>query len=58
MKHPFGLTAHSCYLNLIPFPISGNNWIMHKPVGLLTAPGRLTAHPLSLMTQVSQCKRT
>ncbi len=58
MKHPFGLTAHTFYLHVIPFPNIGHNWIMHKPVGLLTAPGRLTAHLLSLMTQVIQCKHT
>ncbi len=58
MKHPFCLTAHTCYLPVIPFSNSEHNLIMHKPVELLTAPGRLTAHPLILMTQVMQCKHT
>ncbi len=52
MKHPFRLTGHTCYLHAISFPHSGHNWIMHKPVGLLTA------NPLSLMTQVTRCKHT
>ena len=52
MKHPFPLATHTCYLYVIPFPTSGLNWIVHKPVWLLTAPGRLTAHPLNVMTQV------
>ncbi len=58
MKHPFRLTVHTCYLHVIAFPNSGHNWIMHKLVGLLTSPGRLTAHPLSLMTQEIKCKHT
>ncbi len=56
MKHPFRLTAHTSYLHVIPFPNSGHYWIMHKLVGLLTAPGRLTAHPLSLMSKLIQFK--
>ena len=52
VKHPFHLTTHTWYLHVIPSPNSGLKWIMPKPVGLLTAPGILTADTSSLMTQV------
>ncbi len=58
IKHPFHLKTNTCYLHVIPFPISGLNWIMLKPVRLLIAPGRLNAHPVSVITQVIQCKHT
>ncbi len=35
MKHPFCLASHTCYHTEIPFPNRGNNWIMHKAVGLI-----------------------
>ena len=44
IEHPFPLATHTWYLHVIPYPNSGLNWIMHKPVGLLNALGRLTAH--------------
>ena len=56
--HPFPLATHTCYLHVIPFPNSGLHGIMHKPIGLLTAPGRLTADPLNLMTRVIKYKQT
>ncbi len=44
IKHPFHLTTNTCHLYVIAFSNSGHNWIMHKPVGMLTVSGRLTAH--------------
>ncbi len=58
MKHLFRLKAHTCYLHVIAFPNAGLDWIVLKLVSLLTAPGRLNAHPLCVMTQVIQCKHT
>ena len=52
LKAHFNLTINICYLHVVLFPNSELKLIMHKPVGLLTAPARLTAHPFSIMTQV------
>ena len=39
IKHPFHLTTNTCYLHVVAFPNNGLDWMMHKPEGLLIAPG-------------------